>query len=123
MSACTGTSTTSDHRGDPKRPVWEKTITYSMVTADTTATIAEPVEGLLQRIVLVWPDNTGNRTATLTITDRADNTIFTSAAGLAENATHTWSVSEPLSGPCDVLITASGAVGAACTAYVYLRGV
>ena len=123
MSEATGTSVTSDHRGDPKRPVWETIITYAMVSGDTTATIAQVVEGLLQRIVLVWPDNTGDKTATLTITDRADNTIFTSAAGLAEGATHTWSVSEPLSGPCDILITANGDVGGTHTAKVYLRGV
>ena len=123
MTIAAGTSITSDHRGDPKRPVWEKTITYAGVTADTGGTIAEPIEGLLQRIVLVVPDNTGNRTATLTITDRADNTIFTSASGLAENATHTWNVSEPLSGPCDVAVTFSGALGGTHTTYVYLRGV
>ena len=123
MSACTGTYTTTDHRGDPKRPVWETIITYAGVTADTTATAAVNVEGLLQKIVLVASDNTGNRTSTLTITDRNDKTIFTSAAGLAENKTHTWSVSEPLSGPCDVLITYSGALGGSHTDYVYLRGV
>ena len=123
MSACTGTSTTSDHRGDPKRPIWEKIVTFSLVTADTTATIAEPIEGLLQRIVLVASDNTGNRTSTLTIKDRNDATVFTSAAGLAENATHTWSVSEPLSGPCDITVTYSGAIGGSHTDYVYLRGV
>lgn len=123
MSTATGMSVTSDHRGDPKRPIWEKTITYAMVSGDTLATIALAIEGLLQRIVLVWPDNTGNKTATLTIADRADNTIFTSAGGLAEGATHTWSVSEPLSGVCDILITASGDVGGTHSAYVYLRGV
>jgi len=123
MTASAGTSVTSDHRGDPKRPVWETIITYPLVSGDTTATIAQNIEGLLQRIVLVASDNTGNRTSTLTITDRNDKTIFTSAAALAENATHTWSVSEPLSGPCDVLITYSGDVGGTHTDYVYLRGV
>ena len=123
MSTGTGTYVTSDHRGDPKRPVWETTITYAGVTADTAATAAVNVEGLLQKIVLVASDNTGNRTSTLTITDRNDKTIFTSAAGLAENATHTWNVSEPLSGPCDVLITYSGALGGSHTDYIYLRGV
>lgn len=123
MSACAGTSVTSDHRGDPKRPVWETIITYALVTGDTTATIAQNIEGLLQRIVLVASNNTGNRTSTVTITDRNDETIFTSAAALAENATHTWAVSEPLSGPCDVLITYSGDVGGTHTDYIYLRGV
>jgi len=123
MSACTGTSVTSDHRGDPKRPVWETVITYALVTADTTATIAQNVEGILQKIVFVASDNTGNRTSTLTITDRNDQTIFTSAAGLAENTTHTWNLSEPLSGPCDVLVTYSGAIGGSHTDYIYLRGV
>lgn len=123
MSACTGTYTTTDHRGDPKRPVWEKTITYACVTGDTTATAAVNIEGLLQRIVLVASDNTGNVTSTVTITDRNDETIFTSAGGLAENATHTWSVSEPLSGPCDVLVTYSGDIAGTHTDYIYLRGV
>ena len=123
MSASAGTYVTTDHRGDPKRPVWETIITYGLVTGDTTATAAVKIEGLLLRIVLVASDNTGNCTSTLTITDRNDKTIFTSAAGLAENATHTWAVSEPLSGPCDVLITYSGDVGGTHTDYIYLRGV
>ena len=59
----------------------------------------------------------------LVAADRNDATIFTSAAGLAENATHTWSVSEPLSGPCDITVTYSGAIGGSHTDYVYLRGV
>ena len=123
MTASAGTYTTTDHRGDPKRPVWEKIITYGLVSGDTTATAAVNIEGLLQRIVLVASNNTGNATSTLTITDRNDKTIFTSAAALAENATHTWSVHEPLSGPCDVLITYSTDVGGTHTDYVYLRGV
>ncbi len=123
MTASAGTSITSDNRSDPRKPVWETIITYPLISGDTTATIAQPIEGLLQRIVLVASDNTGNRTSTLTITDRNDAIIFTSAAGLAENATHTWSVSEPLSGPCDVLITYSGDVGGTHTDSVYLRGV
>jgi hypothetical protein len=123
MSACAGTSVTTDHRGDPKRPIWETVITYALVSGDTTATIAQPIEGTLQKIILAASDNTGNRTSTLTITDRADKTIFTSAAGLAENATHVWNLSEPLSGPCDVLVTYSGDVGGTHTDYVYLRGV
>ena len=123
MSASAGTSVTTDHRGDPKRPIWEIVITYPLVSGDTTATIAQNIEGILKRIVLVASDNTGNRTSTVTITDRNDSTIFTSAAGLAENATHTWSVDEPLSGPCDILITYSGDVGGTHTDSITLRGV
>ncbi len=123
MTASAGTSVTTDYRGDPKRPIWESIITYGLVSGDTTATIAQNIEGLLKQIVLVASDNTGNRTSTLTITDRNDQTIFTSAAGLAENATHIWSVDTPLSGPCDVLITYSGDVGGTHTDSVYLRGV
>ena len=124
MSACTGTIVSTDHRGDPRRPVWEKTVTYVCVTADTTATVPVPIEGILQKIIFTRPDLANNDlTSTLTIGDRGNKTMFTSAAGLVENVTSVWDVSEPLSGPCDVLITFNEAVGSAGTFTVVLRGI
>ena len=127
MSAATGTYTVSESPTTLTRlnryTVWERVITYAAVSADTTATIALPINGILQKIIYTRPDTANNDlTSTLTIDDNGDNTIFTSAAGLAENATSTWSVNEPLSGTCDVLITFNEAVGVSATFTVTLRG-
>jgi len=125
MSTCTGTEVTKDYRGSgDKRPVWEKTITYACVTADTVATIAMPIDGLLQKVVYKRPDTANdNLTSTLTIADSGDNVIFTTGAGLAEDDTSHYTLSEPLTGTCDVAITFSEAVGSSATFNVYLRGV
>ena len=126
MSACTGTVSTIDRRTDDtgRHPVWEHTISYACVTADTTANIALPIEGVLQKIIYKRPDTTNNDlTSTLTISDRGDNQIFSTGSGLAENTTSAYSVSEPLTGICDILITFNEAVGASATFTVTLRGV
>lgn len=125
MSVCTGTVVTIDKRTDSteRHPVWQHTITYACVTADGTATIALPIEGILQKIIVKTPDTTNdNLTSTLTIADAGDNTIFTSAA-LAEATTTPYSVTEPLVGICDVLITFNEAVGSSASFYVTLRGI
>lgn len=107
-----------------QRPVWEKVITYAVVTGDTTATITLPIDGILQKIIYKRPDTSNNNlTSTLTIADSGDNTIFTSASGLVENATSIFDVSEPLSGACDVLITFNEDVGVSATFTVTLRGI
>ena len=126
MSACAGTSTTYDRRGDTlnRYPVWEKVITYGVVSGDTTATIAEPINGILQKIIYKRPDTTNNDlTSCLTIADNGDNNIFTGAAAEAENGTTTYNLSEPLSGVCDILVTFNEDVGVTATFTVTLRGV
>jgi hypothetical protein len=126
MSACTGTVSTIDNRTDTtgRHPVWQHIITYACVTADTTATISFPIEGVLQKIVYKRPDTTNNDlTSQLTIADAGDNTIFDSGSGLAENGTSTYNLTEPLTGVCDILITFNEAVGVTATFTVTLRGV
>jgi hypothetical protein len=124
MSTCTGTYTTLDHRGARQEPVWEKYITYACVTADTTATATIDMNGVLQKIIYKSPNTANNDlTATVTIADSKDNTVFTSASGIAENTTNLYNVTEPLVGPVDVLITFNEAVGASASFYITLRGV
>ncbi len=126
MSQATGTVVTIDKRTDStqRHPVWQHIITYVAVTADTTATIALPIEGILQRIIYKRPDLANNDlTSTVTIADAGDNTIFTSPSGLAENDTSIYSLSEPLTGVCDVLITFNEQVDSAGTFVITLRGV
>lgn len=126
MSAATGTVAEVERRKSTfgQRPVWEKVITYGVVTGDTTATITLAIDGILQKIIYKRPDTSNdNLTSTLTIADSGDNTIFTSASGLAEDATSIFDVSEPLSGACDVLITFNEDVGVTATFTVTLRGI
>lgn len=127
MSVCTGTTVKIDKRTDSsdRHPVWQETITFACVTDDISATITIPIEGVLQKIIYKRPNTTNNDlTSTLTIADAGDNTIFTTGAGLAENTTSTYNVTEPLTGRCDILITFNEAVGVASATFtVTLRGV
>lgn len=126
MTQAAGTVVKIDKRTDhtQRHPIWQQIITYVAVTADTTATIALPIEGILQRIIYKRPNLANNDlTSTVTIADAGDNTIFTSPSGLAENDTSIYSLSEPLTGICDVLITFNEAVGSGGTFVITLRGV
>lgn len=125
MSNCTGTAVSIDRRSDSldRRPVWQHTITFACVAADTTATITIPIEGILQKIVYKRPDTANDDlTSILTIADAGDNTVFTSAS-LAENGTDVNNVTKPLIGMCDVLITFIEAVGVSATFTLTLRGI
>jgi hypothetical protein len=78
MSTCTGTYTTLDHRDAGQEPIWEKYITYACVSADTTATATLDMNGVLQKIIYKSPNTANNDlTATVTIADSKDNTVFT----------------------------------------------
>ena len=91
-------------------PVWEIVITGSW-DADDTGDITQAVDinGILQKIILKIP-NTDAATAQLKILDNGDNTIFDSGE-VAEDATHSYNVSEPLSGTTDVFLEPSAAMG------------
>lgn len=128
MTTCAGTATNNNSPETLTRlnryPVWEKTITFACVAADTAATIATPIDGILQKVIYVRPDTTNNDlTSTLTILDANDITVFTSEAALAENATSQYTINEPLQGTCDVTVTFNEAVGVSATFTVYLRGI
>ncbi len=126
MTAATGTEDLFDRRSGTHNnfQVWQKILTFAVVSGDTTGTITIPIDGILQKIIYKRPDTSNNDlTSTLTIADGGDNTIFTSGAGLAENATSFFNVSEPLVGACDVLITFNENVLVTATFTVTLRGI
>lgn len=97
-------TTSLEQRGDPKLPVWEHLITWTYDTDDEGAeTQAININGVLLKIVFDIPLTTrGGTTSQLLIKDNSDNTIFDSGE-LAENATHTFNLFEPLSGEIDVI--------------------
>lgn len=126
MTVAAGTVVTLDRRSDTqdRHPVWEKIITYGVVTGDTTATITIPIDGILQKVIYKRPDTTNNDlTSQLTIADGADNTIFDTGSGLAEALTSFYNTSEPLVGACDVLITFNEDVAVTASFVVTLRGI
>ena len=103
---------------------WERVITVVAVTADTGATSTIPINGLLQKIIYKRPDLANNDlTSTLVLTDNGDNEIFTTGAGLAENLTSVFSVSEPIVNEVNLTITFNEAVGSGGTFVVTLRGI
>lgn len=126
MTVAAGTSTTFDRRSDTlnRYPVWEKVITFGVVSGNDTATIAEPITGVLQKVIYKRPNTTNNNlTSQLTIADDGDNNIFSGVSAEAESLTSTYNLSEPLTGICDVLITFNEDVGVTATFTVTLRGV
>lgn len=104
---------------------WERVITFTLVAADTAGAATVPINGLLKKIIYKRSDMATNDdlTSTLALTDNGDNTIFTTGAGLAENATSTYSVTEPLVNEVNIVITLNEAAGEAGTLTVTLRGV
>ncbi len=128
MSASTGaiTATETPEVLTPLRrfTAWERVVTFSAVSADTTGAAIVPINGLLQKIIWKRPDTTNdNLTTELVLTDNGDNEIFTTGSGLAENATSVYSVSEPLVNEVNVAITWNEAVGVSATFVLTLRGI
>lgn len=105
-------------------PVWERIITYTFASGDTTEVkYALPMNGILQKIVVKCSGASGAAvTATIVIDDNADNEIWTVAA-LAESTTYTYSVSEPLTGAIDIGVLPSTDPLSAYTVTIYLRGI
>lgn len=106
------------------KPVWERVITATFDDDDTTdIVIALPVNGILQKVILVAPDGeNGAVTYQVEIDDNGDNEIFDSGEQ-AEALTYTFNCSEPLVGIIDVTIGPSGAIGDEQDIVVYLRGI
>lgn len=103
-------------------PVWERTITYTFASGDTTEVkYALPMNGILQKI-LVKVTGAGV-TATVAIDDNGDNEIWTVAALAVAAAAYTYSVSEPLAGVIDIGVLPSGDPGGAWVVIVTLRGI
>ncbi len=100
---------------------WERVITFSLVSGDTTGAAAVPINGLLQKIVVTLSDmESAEGTTDVSLTDNGDNTIF-SVVNLAESATYLYSVSEPLVNEVNVILGFTNP-GAAATVTVTLRG-
>jgi len=105
-------------------PVWERTITYTFASGDTTEVkYALPMNGILQKIIVKCSAASGAVvTATVAIDDNVDNEVWT-VASLAESTTYTYSVSEPLTGVIDIGVLPSTDPLSAYTVTVYLRGI
>lgn len=107
-----------------RAPVWEKKITFVTLSAESLeGTIALSLNGLLQKIILVFPaTTTTGRTGTLTIDDNFDFEVFSSGAK-DENGNYVYNLSEPLSGKVDISFKLNDTPGGDHTAKVYLRGI
>jgi hypothetical protein len=111
-------------RVNPRYKVWDAIVTAVWDDDDTgDVTQAITVNGIIQKIVFVAPDGTNAVTYQLVIRDDGDNTIFDSGE-VAEAATYTYNIHEPVTGTIDVIVGPSGAIGATNPdAVVTLRGI
>ena len=101
---------------------WERVITFSLISGDTTGAAAVPLNGLLQKIIVKLSDMaSAEGTTDVSLTDNGDNTIW-SVTNLAESATYTYSVSEPLVNEVNVILGFTNPAATA-TVTVTLRGV
>ena len=124
MTASTGAVVAFDRRSDTleRYTAWEKVVTFSIISGDTTGLATIPINGLLQKIIVTITDfTTGDGTVDVSLTDNGDNTIF-SVSNLADPATYTYSVSEPLVREVNVILGFTDPQ-AAETVTVTLRGV
>ncbi len=127
MTAAAGTiSSFVENRNDQPlvKPVWEYVAKFSVVSGDTTAAITIPINGILRHITYATPDTTNNDlTSEMTVSDNADNEIFTTGSGIAENTTNNFAVDLALSGDIDIDITFNEDVGVSADFTVIFRGV
>lgn len=127
MAAGTTALTSSvEKRGDTlnKHPVWERVITFTFASGEWDITTHSlDINGVLQKLVVICGSSgSANPTATVSIKDNADAELFT-VAGLVENSTSLYSLTEPLTGTIDVAVTPSINPAAAYDVKVYLRGI
>ena len=124
MSVSTGVLVSYDRRTDTldKHPVWERVVTFSLVSGDITGLTTIVMNGLLQKIIVKLSNMEGAEgTTDVSLTDDGDNTIW-SVTNLAESATYTYSVIEPLAREVNVLLVFDNP-NAAATVTVTLRGI
>lgn len=101
---------------------WERIITFSIISGDTTGAAVVPINGLLQKILVKLPDMaSAEGTTDVSLTDNGDNTIF-SVSNLAESDTYPYSVTEPLVNEVNVILGFTNPA-ASVTVIVTLRGV
>ena len=124
MTASTGAVVGFDRRSDTldRFTAWEKVVTFSIISGDTTGLATIVVNGLLQKIIVKLPDMaSAEGTTDVSLTDNGDNTIW-SVTDLAESTTYNYSVSEPLVREVNVILGFTNPA-ASVTATVTLRGV
>ncbi len=120
----TGALVSFDRRSDTleRFTAWEKVVTFSLISGDTTGLATIPINGLLQKIIVKLSDmENAEGTTDVSLTDNGDNTIF-SVTNLAESATYPYSVSEPLACEVNVILGFTNPAATA-TVVVTLRGV
>ncbi len=107
-----------------QHPVWERVITFTFAQGTASATTHNlQINGIWQKLVVACGSSgSANPTATVTINDNADKQLFT-VAGLTENSNTVYSLSEPLTGTTDIVVTPHTDPLAAYTVIVYLRGI
>ncbi|MGR3292495.1 MAG: hypothetical protein ACUZ9M_00600 [Candidatus Scalindua sp.] len=124
MSESTGVLVSYDRRTDTldRHPVWEKVVIFSLVSGDITGLTTIQMNGLLQKIIVKLSDMEGaGGTTDVSLTDDGDNTIW-SVTNLAESATYSYSVSEPLAREVNVILGFTDPAATA-TVTVTLRGI
>lgn len=126
MTASTGTTTVTETPEVLTRleryAVWERIVTFAIISGDTTGAAVVPINGLLQKVIVTLSDmQSAEGTTDVSLTDNGDNTIF-SVTDLAESATYVYSVSEPLVNEVNVILGFTNP-GASVTVTVTLRGI
>lgn len=124
MSESVGVVVSYDRRSDTldRYTVWEKVVTFTLKSGDTTGLAEIPINGLLQKIIVKLTDMQGAEgTTDVSLKDNGDNTIW-SVTDLAESDTYPYSVSEPLAREVNILLVFDDPTAAA-TVTVTLRGV
>lgn len=101
---------------------WERVVTFTIISGDTTGAAVVPINGLLQKVIIKLSDMaSAEGTTDVSLTDNGDNTIF-SVSNLAESATYPYSVTEPLVNEVNVVLGFTNPA-ATVTVTVTLRGV
>ncbi len=124
MTESAGVVVEFDRRSDTleRFTAWEQVVTFSIVSGDTTGLATIPINGLWQKIIITITDfTTGDGTVDVSLTDNGDNTIW-SVTNLADPATYTYSVSEPLVSEVNVILGFTNPTDSQ-TVTVTLRGV
>ncbi len=124
MPERTGVVVSYDRRSDTleRYTVWEKVVTFSLESGDTTGLATIPINGLLQKIIVTVPNmSSGANTLDVSLTDNGDKTIW-SVTNLGDSVTYPYSVSEPLAREVNVILGFTNPAAAA-TVVVTLRGV
>jgi len=104
--------TKADQYRKRNEDVWEKVITSTFDTDDTTiASVAIPLNGILRHVTVAIPlTTTTGTTSQILIKDNGDNTVFDTGE-IAENTTHNFVTDIALSGAVDVSVEPSAAAG------------